>query len=311
MVMIADRCKLLFCFLIVALLFACSDSDKIQPISNPETVVVGQTVTLAATSSILTDDEINPDDLVFLWEFISKPAGSTASLSDPESAYPSFIADFEGSYVLKLSIFYQGLFLSESEITVAAQPQDPTVLKPESHLSSTDICDSCHSPDNWALVRFDHSQVTEQCASCHQQPTFHISTSYDCGECHNTRNWSAASGRGILLIYMERWESSNIPTYQFTYQCSCLPQGDKVITVAAGVVTEAYFHGTGSMIPTVDLPDLMTINKLFALIDDELQSESRLTVNYNVQYGYPEEIIIFTTDTNTHRVLDFQVVTPP
>jgi len=51
-------------------------------------------------------DSFDPDSdsLSLFWKFLSTPAGSTATLSDPNSATPTFIADVLGQYILKLTV---------------------------------------------------------------------------------------------------------------------------------------------------------------------------------------------------------------
>ena len=42
--------------------------------------------------------------ITFQWEFSSKPAGSSATISDPTSVIPTFVPDVAGDYVLKLTV---------------------------------------------------------------------------------------------------------------------------------------------------------------------------------------------------------------
>src|SRR5215831_14878846 len=44
------------------------------------------------------------DPLTYAWSFVSRPARSTASLNNAESANPSFVADRKGSYVVQLVV---------------------------------------------------------------------------------------------------------------------------------------------------------------------------------------------------------------
>ncbi|WP_455209550.1 DUF6174 domain-containing protein [Kaarinaea lacus] len=311
--MLVSRRKWYLGLSILVLLFGCAesepdpDSDKEKPAANPETVVVGQMATLNALTP--TDENINQDALVFVWEFIAKPAGSTASLTEPASAHPTFVADFQGTYTFRSSVFNQNQRFSENEFSVEALPQDPTTPKSGDHIATNEICDACHTLGNWVPALVDHEQVVGQCVSCHQQPFGHIPASNACSTCHDSTSWSA--DRALFLHNKTLWETSNIPTYQFTYRCSCLPQGDLVITVSDGIVTEAYYADSGSMIPETDLPDMMTITRLLAVVDEALQSGATMLVTYNMQYGYPQNIVIGDTGEVTHGVIGFQVVTPP
>ena len=48
--------------------------------------------------------DVDGDSLTYLWTFINKPAASQAVLGDPTSAWPTFIADIEGTYVIGLQV---------------------------------------------------------------------------------------------------------------------------------------------------------------------------------------------------------------
>ena len=68
--------------------------------------------------------------------------------------------------------------------------------KPQTHLQTSDLCDSCHRPFAWAPVaRFDHLEAPGTCSSCHDnrivagQHPQHIPTTAECDSCHNTRFW--------------------------------------------------------------------------------------------------------------------------
>ncbi len=65
-----------------------------------QSVQMGTTVTLNGSGS--TDADSNP--LTYDWSFVSVPPGSTATLSNPTAAMPSFVADKAGQYVVQLII---------------------------------------------------------------------------------------------------------------------------------------------------------------------------------------------------------------
>lgn len=81
-----------------------------------QSVVVGQLVTLDGSGS--TDADRQP--ISFLWRLISKPAGSTATLTGETTARPAFTADLAGVYAASL-VVSDGVSSSEAVIvTVTA-----------------------------------------------------------------------------------------------------------------------------------------------------------------------------------------------
>ncbi len=73
------------------------------PIANAgpdQSVAEGDTVTLDGSAS----NDADSDPLTYSWSITSKPAGSTASLSDPGAAMPTFVADVAGDYVAQLIV---------------------------------------------------------------------------------------------------------------------------------------------------------------------------------------------------------------
>ena len=65
-----------------------------------DTAFVGDTVSLNGAGS--TDVDGNP--LTFAWSFVSRPAGSTATLQSPASVTPTFVLDRAGTYVIQLVV---------------------------------------------------------------------------------------------------------------------------------------------------------------------------------------------------------------
>ncbi len=73
------------------------------PVANAgpdQSVQVSATVTLNGAGS--TDADRNP--LTYDWSWVSIPSGSTATLSNPTAAAPSFVADQAGTYVAQLIV---------------------------------------------------------------------------------------------------------------------------------------------------------------------------------------------------------------
>ena len=65
-----------------------------------QTAAVGATVTLDGSGSL----DVDGDALSFRWSFTARPAGSTATLSDPFAVSPTFTVDRPGSYALQLIV---------------------------------------------------------------------------------------------------------------------------------------------------------------------------------------------------------------
>jgi RHS repeat-associated protein len=76
------------------------DSPPVAKAGPAQTVPLGALVTLDGTASFDPDGQ----PLTYHWSLLSVPVGSTATLSDPNSAQPSFTADLPGSYVAQLIV---------------------------------------------------------------------------------------------------------------------------------------------------------------------------------------------------------------
>lgn len=82
---------------------SCNSDTNTAPVANPgatQNVQTGALVTLDGTGS--TDAEKNT--LAYKWELIGVPATSTAVLTGPTSAKPTFTADKSGTYTLSLVV---------------------------------------------------------------------------------------------------------------------------------------------------------------------------------------------------------------
>lgn len=87
-----------------------------RPVANAgpdQTVSVGDLVHLDGTAS----DDADQDPLSFLWALTAIPTGSTATLSDPTSSQPTFVADRPGTYVAQL-IVHDGALDSTPDTTM-------------------------------------------------------------------------------------------------------------------------------------------------------------------------------------------------
>jgi len=77
--------------------------ENVKPVADAgqnQSVIVGSTVALDGSESY----DANYDLLTCLWSFVSVPQGSSASLSDPTSVQPTFVADLPGEYVVSLVV---------------------------------------------------------------------------------------------------------------------------------------------------------------------------------------------------------------
>ncbi len=76
------------------------NSDPVADAGNNQIVLTGSIVTLDGSGSYDPDDDV----LAYRWELTSIPAGSIATLSNPSALNPTFIADLDGEYVVRLSV---------------------------------------------------------------------------------------------------------------------------------------------------------------------------------------------------------------
>lgn len=96
---------------------ACAaDHPGVADAGADQNVIVGQQVNLDGSGSSDQDGDV----LSYTWTLVSKPSGSTASLSDSTVVNPSFTADKAGNYNVQL-VVYDGFFNSTPDaVTVTA-----------------------------------------------------------------------------------------------------------------------------------------------------------------------------------------------
>ncbi len=95
------------------------------PVANAGTgqsVYVGNTVTLDGSGS----SDIDGDALAYNWTFSSKPAGSTATLSNAGGVNPTFTVDKAGTYQVSLTVF-DGSVNSQPGVVVINTLNSPPV----------------------------------------------------------------------------------------------------------------------------------------------------------------------------------------
>ncbi len=89
-----------------------------------QTSSVGGVVTLDGTGS----SDVDGDVLTYSWAFTSKPAGSSASLSDPGALSPAFVVDLPGTYVIGL-VVNDGTLDSDSDpVIIQTENQAPVAV---------------------------------------------------------------------------------------------------------------------------------------------------------------------------------------
>jgi hypothetical protein len=96
-------------------------TDNSAPVANAgsdQNVITGSTVTLNGSGS----SDANGDSLTFAWSFVSRPAGSTATLSNAAIVNPTFTADVAGNYVLSLIVRDGTVDSAADSMTVNAVP---------------------------------------------------------------------------------------------------------------------------------------------------------------------------------------------
>ena len=86
---------------------------------------LGDLVQLDGSGSSDAED----DPLSYEWTLVTRPAGSSAALSDPTSATPTFVADVRGSYVAELRVFDGQRFSRQADrVTIAVVNRAPVAL---------------------------------------------------------------------------------------------------------------------------------------------------------------------------------------
>lgn len=126
------RVSLAICMVVGLLLpltiLGCDDNGaedgNAPPVANAgpaQTVAVGATVHLEGSGS----SDADGDTLSFQWAFVSRPEGSTTTLSDPLAVRPTFGVDRPGTYVVQL-IVHDGTGASAPDtVTITTENSTP------------------------------------------------------------------------------------------------------------------------------------------------------------------------------------------
>lgn len=83
------------------------------------------TMTIGTTGRLVTLDgsassDVDGDELTYAWTFVSRPDGSSATLSNATVVNPTFTADLEGSYVLSLVVNDGTVSSAADTVTITA-----------------------------------------------------------------------------------------------------------------------------------------------------------------------------------------------
>jgi hypothetical protein len=112
-----------------------------------QSVFVGDTVTLDGSGSSDTDG----DALAFKWSFVSRPAGSGATLSDTTAVQPSFSVDLPGTYVAQLIVNDGSLDSAPDTVTISTENSAPVAdagADQAAHAGETVTLDGSGSQDD-------------------------------------------------------------------------------------------------------------------------------------------------------------------
>ena len=148
-----------------------------------QSVLVGDLVALDGSSSSDTDGSIS----AFAWAFVSRPAGSSASLSSASTSTPSFVADAAGDFVVRLTVTDNQALTGQDNVTVTASlppaNQPPTAnAGPDQNVLVNDLValdgGASTDPDgsviayNWGFVSRPAGSAATLTSAATATPTF-------------------------------------------------------------------------------------------------------------------------------------------
>ncbi len=94
---------------------------NLKPVAVAEVAAGSDAILIGATAYLDGSASYDPEgaSLTYHWSFVTKPAGSNASLAGAETAAPSFVADVQGYYVVSLVV---------SDGSLSSDPDEATVM---------------------------------------------------------------------------------------------------------------------------------------------------------------------------------------
>lgn len=116
-----------------------------------QSVVVVSTVTLDGSGS--SDPDSNP--ITYDWTFVTRPSGSTSSLSNSTTASPTFVADQVGTYEVRLTVS-DGSLTDSDTVTITATVSFANDVMP---ILVTN-CAGCHSTSSQRTFKVGDAAYT-------------------------------------------------------------------------------------------------------------------------------------------------------
>ncbi|MFA6054869.1 MAG: PKD domain-containing protein [Thermodesulfovibrionales bacterium] len=98
-----------------------SNTSPVADAGSDQTVHLGSTITMDGSKS----NDADGDPLTWRWSFQSMPQGSSASLSNSNSCYPSFVADKAGTYVVQLIVNDGKIDSAPSTVRISTENSRP------------------------------------------------------------------------------------------------------------------------------------------------------------------------------------------
>jgi K319L-like, PKD domain/Thrombospondin type 3 repeat len=226
-------------------------SENVKPVASAgpdQTVTVGDTVALDGSGS--NDADVDP--LTYQWSLTTKPAGSTATLSDPNAVNPTFVADRGGTYVAQL-IVNDGTVNSDPDtvmITVQGdqdgdgvpdgQDNCPTVANPDQADTDGDgVGDACQVSQHRIDLAITQLHVPNMIMDCNKPKEIEIVL----------RNYGETDETGDVTLFKDgvpvmSWEGVKVdserprmgPKVGLTYLYDQSQDGGKTVVWTANVV---------------------------------------------------------------------------